>query len=351
MTAPLYGVVPPYILRAISRHGSIEQKEAARENLAIDEQFRQQRMTALDNLTSADASVITKSCVRVRRKINTADGENESKRTARSEGQPPTNDQVVNQAYDRLGIVHDFFCQVYRRHAIDNRGMNLTALVHYLKNYTNAFWDPVEKRIVFGDGNDFFNPFTSALDIIGHEYTHGIIAHEAGLEYRGQPGALNESIADVFGSLIKQYHDGQTADRADWLIGAGIFTAKVNGAALRSMKEPGSAFDDPVLEKDPQPAHMDYFVRTKKDSAGVHINSGIPNHAFYLTAMNIGGNAWERAGLIWYNTLCDKTLSRTVTFLRFANRTLTHADILFGRSSREREAVRDAWAAVGIPVK
>jgi len=110
---------------------------------------------------------------------------------------------------------------------------------------------------------------------------------------------LNESISDVFGSLVRQYALNQTAEQAVWLIGSGLFTANVNGVALRSMKAPGTAYDDPVLGKDPQPAHKKDFVRTYADNGGVHINSGIPNHAFYLASTQIGGYAWEKVGRTW----------------------------------------------------
>src|SRR5690242_1922321 len=166
--------------------------------------------------------------------------------------------------------------------------------------------------MVFGDGDgDLFNRFTIALDVIAHELTHGVTGDEAHLVYLGQAGALNESISDVFGSLVKQYVSGEKAADADWLIGRGLFTAKVRGIALRSMKAPGTAFDDPLLGKDEQPAHMRDFVHTSADHGGVHINSGIPNHAFYLLAVALGGYAWEKAGRIWYETVRDRRLKPT----------------------------------------
>ncbi len=96
-------------------------------------------------------------------------------------------------------------------------------------------------------------------------------------------------MSDVFGSLVKQYQLQQTAGEADWLIGQGLLTENVKGIALRSMKAPGTAYDDPVLGKDPQPAHMKDYVNTVSDNGGVHINSGIPNHAFYVVATELGG--------------------------------------------------------------
>jgi Zn-dependent metalloprotease len=221
--------------------------------------------------------------------------------------------------------------------------------VHYGDRYNNAFWN--SRQMVFGDGDgQLFNRFTIAVDVIGHELTHGVTEDEARLVYMFQAGALNESISDVFGSLIKQKLLNQTAQQADWLIGEGLFTAAVNGQALRSMKAPGTAYADPVLGKDPQPDHMTRYVNTYNDNGGVHINSGIPNKAFQLTAAALGGYAWERAGRIWYETLRDSALRQNTGFKRFAKLTLSTAGRLYGQGSVEQEIVADAWATVGLSV-
>ncbi|MDE2004304.1 MAG: M4 family metallopeptidase, partial [Betaproteobacteria bacterium] len=209
------------------------------------------------------------------------------------------------------------------------------------------FWDG--RQMVFGDGDgDLFNRFTISLDVIGHELTHGVTGDEAKLVYLGQAGALNESISDVFGSLVKQRAQKQTAAQADWLIGAGLFTSKVSGVALRSMKAPGTAFDDPVLGRDEQPATMAGYVHTTTDNGGVHTNSGIPNHAFYVAAMAFGGYAWEKAGRIWYETLRDRRLKQTSTFRQFAVLTAQNASQLFGAPGRK--IVAAAWKEVGVDV-
>jgi Zn-dependent metalloprotease len=262
---------------------------------------------------------------------------------------PATGDEAVDEAYDGLLATYDFYQDVFGRDSIDDLSMPLHGSVHYSQDYANAFWDG--QLMVFGDGDgELFNRFTVAVDVIGHELTHGVTQFEAGLIYRGQPGALNESISDVFGSLIKQYQREQTADQADWLIGEGLLAANVNGVALRSMKEPGSAYDDPVLGSDPQPAHVQDFVRTRQDNRGVHINSGIPNHAFYQAAVRLGGPAWERAGQIWYETLQSSLLRPATRFQDFASLTLETAEQLYGVGSPELRAVRDGWAEVGIVV-
>jgi Zn-dependent metalloprotease len=272
----------------------------------------------------------------------------------RREGEPPTADPAVNEAYDGSGLTWDLYNTFFGRNSIDNNGMRLDSNVHYRVGYDNAFWDG--KQMVYGDGDEnqsvadrLFNRFTIAIDIIGHELTHGVTQFEAKLVYSQQPGALNESMSDVFGSLVKQYQKGQTADQADWIIGEGLLTSNVNGVGIRSMKSPGTAYDDPVLGKDPQPGHMNDYVNTTSDNGGVHINSGIPNRAFYLTALEIGGYAWEKAGQIWYVTLRDK-LGSSSSFQNCADLTFQTAGELFGAGSLEQQAVKNGWAGVGLTV-
>ena len=226
--------------------------------------------------------------------------------------------------------------------------MPLRGVVHFGAQYPNAFWDG--KRMVFGDGDgQILGRMTASLDVIGHELGHGVTEDEAALEYFGQSGALNESMSDVFGSLVKQRKLNQTAEQADWLIGSEVWTPDIAGDALRSMKAPGQAYDDPLVGKDPQPAHMRDYVETVDDNGGVHINSGIPNHAFYTTATKLGGFAWERAGRIWYESLQHPALKPTTGFARFARITLRVAERLHGQTSGEVKAVREGWDKVGVP--
>ncbi|TFV98709.1 M4 family metallopeptidase [Leifsonia flava] len=265
----------------------------------------------------------------------------------RREGEPPTDDVSVNEAYDGLGATFELFWDVYNRDSIDGKGLPLDATVHYGEQYDNAFWDG--ERMVFGDGDgEVFTRFTIAIDVIGHELTHGVTQFTANLVYEGQSGALNESVSDVFGSLVAQFAKRQTADQASWLIGEGLFTDEVQGIALRSLKAPGTAYDDDVLGKDPQPAHMRDYDDTTADSGGVHINSGIPNHAFYLVATAIGGAAWEKAGQIWYDALTGDDLAARADFSRFAKVTTDAAARRYGDDAAETDAVRAAWLAVGV---
>ncbi|SNQ50701.1 Extracellular metalloprotease (fragment) [Frankia canadensis] len=254
-------------------------------------------------------------------------------------------DVTVNEAYDGLGATFAFYAAVLGRDSIDDEGMSLLATVHYGDHYDNAFWNG--RQMVFGDGDgELFHRFTVSLDIIGHELTHGVTEDEAALMYVNQSGALNESVSDVFGSLVKQYARGETAEQADWLIGDELLTDAVQGVALRSLKAPGTAYDDPVLGDDIQPAHMDGYVRTTSDNGGVHINSGIPNRAFYLAASALGGHAWDRAGRIWYESLRAPQVRPNATFRSFAAVTVRQAGVLFG--AEERQAVSEAWREVGV---
>lgn len=345
-------IVPPHMLREIIEKGSPSQRSRALESLTISAQIRGQRMA----LTEAAAYLAPAVSEVKHRTIYSAQNKSQLPGVmVRDEGNPSTGDPAVDEAYDGSGATYDLFKEIYNRLSIDDHGMRLDSTVHYLVGYDNAFWNG--KQMVYGDGDEdlpeserLFNRFTIAIDIIGHELTHGVTQFEAGLAYFGQSGALNESFSDVFGSLVKQRLLNQTAAEADWIIGAGLFTPNVNGVGIRSMKEPGSAYDDPVLGKDPQPGHMRDYKDVDYDNGGVHINSGIPNRAFYITAMEIGGNAWEKAGRIWYVTLKDK-LRSTATFQEAANLTFQAAGEIYGVGSLEQIAVRKGWSEVGISIE
>lgn len=270
---------------------------------------------------------------------------------ARSEDGAESDDRSVNQAFDGLGTTRQFYRDIHGRDSVDDRGMPLDGYVHRGRNYNNAFWDG--RQIVFGDGDGkVFTDFTGSLDVIAHELTHGVTEHAAGLEYHTQSGALNEHISDVFGSLVKQWARQQSAAEADWLIGSEIFTPGIEADALRSLKAPGQAYDNSIFGKDPQPDHMSEFVHLpdtdEGDNGGVHINSGIPNKAFYLAAVNIGGFAWETPGHIWYETL--KAASPRTQFQDFADTTYSKAGELYGAGSAEQQAVLAAWREVGIRI-
>ncbi len=182
--------------------------------------------------------------------------------------------------------------------------------------------------------------------------TYGVTESEADFIYDAESGALTESMSDIFGSMVKQFYRNQTAEKADWLIGEGLLKNKINGKGLRSLARPGTAYDDPLLGKDPQPAHMNDYVNTGSNNSGVHTNSGIPNRAFYLAAIKLGGYSWEKAGKIWYSSLCDNSLKKhkkegnKVGFLEFSRVTINKARRLFGQHTADK--VRSAWYEVGV---
>ncbi|OTA19348.1 zinc metalloproteinase aureolysin [Xenorhabdus beddingii] len=258
-----------------------------------------------------------------------------------------SSDISANDAYNHIGKIYEFYKKIFGRNSIDNQGLNLVATVHYQKNYMNAFWD--NNQMVFGDGYaPYFNRFTSCIDITAHELTHGVTESEANLDYAYQSGALNESISDVFGIMVKQYANNQQASESDWLIGQGIFGSALNpdndpNIALRSFKNPGNA-----NPKDNQIGHMKQYqdLSVRDDHGGVHKYSGIPNKAFYLLAIELGGYSWEQAGKIWYATLLDKRLSHKASFDDFATLSVDNAEKLFGK--KISAIVAHSWKQVGI---
>lgn len=337
-------IIPEYVNKKIVEKGTKKQKEQAWKNLILTEQLRGRRL-----VTGLMSSMFSVSNRLERTIFDAKNSENLPGTLVRREGEKAKGGKPVTEAYDYSGSTYNFFRDVFNRNSIDTRGMKLDSTVHYGEDYNNAFWNGTQ--MVYGDGDgDIFQRFTKSIDVIGHELSHGVTQYEAALEYEGQPGALNESFSDVFGSLVKQYSLKQKADKADWLIGDGLFTRKVKGVALRSMKEPGTAYNDPTIGKDPQPGHMKDYVNTTSDSGGVHINSGIPNRAFYLTAIELGGYAWEKAGKIWYIALTERLRERS-NFQEVANITYEVASTLYGKGSNEQKAVKNAWQQVGILLK
>lgn len=262
---------------------------------------------------------------------------------ARFEGDKPHADKEVNDAYEGTGIVRDFYKNVLGRNSIDNQGMKFISTVNYGDNYENAFWNGSQMTYGRPGADSPFKTFV-LLDVIGHEITHGVTEKESGMRYYGQSGALNESMSDVFGELIDQYSKKQTADQADWVVGNGIWKDGVNGRGLRDMLNPGTAYDDPKVGKDPQPAHMKDYWNGWGDNGGVHYNSGIPNRAFALFAKSVGGYAWESPAQIWYAAL--KNAGSNPNFASFAAETIKQAKAL-GKNDLV-EKLEKSWDAVGV---
>ncbi|KAL7946552.1 hypothetical protein V8C42DRAFT_352687 [Trichoderma barbatum] len=263
----------------------------------------------------------------------------------RAEGDQEVKDKTVNEAYDNVGTVLEFYKDKFQWNSIDNKNMDVISSVHFGQQYENAFWDSEVRQMVFGDGGEFLNNFAGCIDVIGHELTHAVTEHTSALDYQGQPGALNEHISDVFGIMIKQKVQDEKAEDADWLIGEDCILPGVKGVALRSMKAPGTAYNDPRFGKDPQVDNMKDYVKTYEDNGGVHIYSGIPNKAFYLVAKAFGGYSWEKAGKIWWKTMRSGKVPENCTFLQFADVTVDIANKEF--DDNVAKAVRKAWDEVG----
>ncbi len=365
-------IVPPYLLRRIARDDDHQAAASARRTIERDAVVRDRRTTVAERTGRHPKGLLPSDLVRRARELQPGeapevavalpvqpqravhDAKHDTELPGvlvRAEGDGPVDDIAVNETYDALGATWNLLWKAYRRNSLDGKGLALVATVHYDERYDNAFWDGAQ--MVFGDGDGvYFDGFTSSVDVVGHELAHGLTQYTAGLTYVAQPGALGESVSDVFGSLTKQMQRGQPAAAADWLIGEGLFTERVNGVALRSMRAPGTAYDDSHLGRDPQPADMDGYVDLphdgENDNGGVHVNSGIPNRAFYLAATTIGGYAWEGAGQIWYDTITARGVPKDVDFAGFAERTVAAAQKRHGGTSRQAGAVREAWAQVKV---
>jgi Zn-dependent metalloprotease len=338
-------IVPPDLLHEIAKRSTdAAVRQSALDALAIDAALRQRRAVNAALAFAAPKPRAAGEAGSPQRYIY--DQKNNASMTpgtlVRSEGQDPVADDTVDQAYDGFGATYKFYWEVLKRDSIDDKGMEINGMVHFDTRYNNAFWDG-EGHMWFGDGDGtMFTEFTKSYDVIGHELTHGVTQYTANLAYSGQSGALNESISDVFGSLVKQYALNQTADEADWLIGADVVGPELS-PALRSMKNPGQA-----NKYDNQPADMGGFVKTTRDNGGVHTNSGIPNRAFYLAASAIGGYAWETAGRIWYAAMNDATLRPTAKFKNFAQATIRAATATAGEDGDATKAVTEAWHTVKV---
>lgn len=265
----------------------------------------------------------------------------------RSEGQTPPqiSDPAVNEAYDHSGITYDFYNQVFARNSLDGRGLALVSSVHVGKNLNNAFW--TGQQMAYGDGDGkLFTRFTKSLDVVGHELSHGVITYSADLTYQNESGALNEHYADVMGMLTRQWFTKTDAASADWLVGKDTMGPAATARSLRTFTAGKAYENDTYFGTDPQPKNVRDQYRGSDDNGGVHINSGIPNHAFYRFAIELKGNAWETAGKVWYDTLL--TLKPGTQFVDMVQATDKTAVALHGSGSAVQRALMMAWKAVGL---
>lgn len=260
------------------------------------------------------------------------------------EGEMP-RDQIARAAHEGAGHVYNYYWGKFQRDSIDGHGAPLVSTVNYgsrPEEAENAAWIGELQQMIYGDGGRMFRPLALGLDVVGHEFTHGIIDNTAQLIYEAQAGALNESYADIFGVLIAG---------SNWDVGRQVIKSPPFPLPfLRSLSDPNAGIYNPrnPLQGVGQPGHMREYanlpVSRRADNGGVHINSGIPNRAAYLVAQAVGR---EKAEQIFYRTL-TQYLTPRANFLGAANATARAAAELYGEA--EANAVRDAFGQVGINV-
>jgi Zn-dependent metalloprotease len=260
------------------------------------------------------------------------------------EGERAKNDAVAQAAHDGAGKVYDYYFNTFKRDAIDGRGGPMVSTVHYgsdPQDAENAAWIGERQQMIYGDGGKIFKPLAYGLDVVGHEFTHGVTDGTAGLIYQGQSGALNESYSDIFATMI---------DRGNWTIGEQVVKSPPFPApVLRNLEDPslGGKYDprDPLAGVG-QPSKMSEYARLpnsrKADNGGVHINSGIPNRVAFLVAQALGREKTEQ---IYYRTL-TQYLTPDSNFGDAARATIRAAQELYG--GNEANAVRTAFGQVGI---
>ena len=342
---PLHCILPPYIIDRLAESEDPRVRRNAQDTIAASAAARAVR-AALSAMPGM--SVIPSPGKKKHRLVydNRNRGSSDLPGTlARDERKRTHKDAAVNEAYNFSGYTYDFYYRLFGRNSLDDNGMSLISSVHLGRNLNNAFWDGEQMSYGDGDGKIFVR-FSRSLDVVAHELTHGVVTHTCNLIYRNEPGALNEHFADVMGILVRQWKRKQTVTKSDWTIGPDIMGAETTATCLRTFKNELAYEDDPLLGTDPQPKHMRDRYRGTGDYGGVHINSGIPNHAFYLFAMKIGGRAWERPGRIWYDTM--QQLNRYSDFRDMADMTVQIAGGLYGANGQEEKALVAAWKAVGL---
>ncbi|RRV05357.1 peptidase M4 family protein [Pseudomonas sp. v388] len=350
---PLHCIIPPYILEHMALSGEGPLSARALANLTSSSAFVASRLTA--RVMPTMLAVQSPDGGKHRMVYDAQGTDNLPGTLKRSEGEQATGDAALDEAFDGSGDVYDFYLELFERNSLDDAGMSLVSTVHVAEvgfdgeavPLNNAYWNG--SQMAYGDGDDIvFKRFTGSLEVIGHELTHGVQAFSSNLEYQGQSGALNEHFADVFGILVRQWKDGTSAEQSSWLIGSELLVPAPTRRGIRDMEFPGTAYtDDPELGDDPQPAHMADLYTGAKDRGGVHINSGIPNRAFVLAAKALGGNAWDIAGRIWYETMLQ--LPADCQFVECARTSIKVAgDPRFGATAKK--AVQAAWKKVGMTV-
>jgi len=224
-------------------------------------------------------------------------------------------------AHAYVATTWDYFARVHGRSGWDGKNKGIHAVVHYGQGYDNAFFDGDE--LVFGDGDgQTFAPLAGALDVVAHEFTHGVTAHTAKLGMEGQNGALNEAISDIFGAFVS----------GRWQIGATVYHPGGRAQPLRDVETPHATSN---------PATMAEYIDRDDDNGGVHLNSTIVSHAAFAMTRALPPATVEK---IWYRAL-TRYLHASADFAAAADATLAAARDLGGHNEA---AVRQAWVSAGV---
>jgi len=339
------GFIPNFLLEQLAEKGSEGAKKTLIQTKEIDKKVEEIKKNNTE-INFSSASIQGRS----EREIYDSENTGEFKhKLVRKEGAPPVADEVVNINYDFIGSTLKYFKQKFNRNSLDDNGMNVISNVHYNEDYNNAFWNRELGQFAFGDGNGrLFINFSRSIDVVAHEMAHAVTDFVIvnGLNYQRQSGALHEHFSDVIGTAVQQFVKGQTAGTADWLIGDEIVGPEFPGKALRSMKDPGTAYDG-----DRQVSHMNDYrdLPLSDDNGGVHYFSGIPNKAFFLVAMEIGT---DQAAFLWYNAWQEQEIIHSdATFDDAFKAILKAAELLVQQGKLPQKTVRsvkDAFSEVGI---
>ena len=268
-----------------------------------------------------------------------------------SPGQPAGVD-----AHYYANVTDDYYTAVFSRNSLDDEGMQMVSTAHFAMNYNNAFWNGRQITYGDGDGRKTFRELSGGLDVAAHEFTHGVTEFTSGLIYRNESGALNEAFSDMLGNSSEYYAQSNGLDpagRPDWYIGEDVYLPTDDAPGFRNMSDPA---------EDGDPDHYSELYTGKQDNGGVHSNSGIPNHAYYLL-VNGGSNAGEARGhdhtgprvrgigladaeQIFYTGFTS--LPSTATMSQARQATEAAAGALYGKNSRQKSSTSDAWEAVGV---
>jgi Zn-dependent metalloprotease len=250
-------------------------------------------------------------------------------------------DPTAKRTFNETTGVAKFYKDVFGRNSIDNHGMTMMSSIHYGKGFNNAMWNG--SQMIYGDGDGkIFIDFTNGDDVIGHELTHGVTQHSLQLEYKDEPGGLNESMSDCFGSMFRQWEKNQDVKHADWLIGHDIIgpAAKAKGiTCLRDMAHP-----DAKHCLAPQPTKYSQIT----PGMDPHYSSGPPNLAFHTACMEYGGKSWDHIGKVWYRALTGSGAIPKMQMKQFAARTRQVAHQLYSGTPAVAAAVDKGWKHVGL---